>query len=183
MVQVREESIEHVLPIDLDGCNPDVHEVHVRGTVRRRERGSEYVRSEPGKLRHGCQAHGKPFQDRTLGLIRYASAKQRFLEQAAGDPFRVEFEVLNQFSAFRSREQVRRIHRSRRKALLKVFEDHLRFRQRAMVGLDKWNLAERRGRSKRLAFPWIDQPLPKRDFLLEEEQLELVVVGADAKSA
>ena len=52
-----------------------------------------------------------------------------------------------------------------------------------MVGLDKWNLAERRGLLKRIALPRIDELLAKRNFLLKEEQLEFVVVAADAKSA
>jgi len=94
-----------------------------------------------GELRHRLQAHGQSFLSFPFRFLRNSAAEERLLVQPARDPLRVEFEVLNQLSALCSRKRVRWVHRLLRIALLKIIQDHLRFRQGAMVGLDKWNLA------------------------------------------
>ena len=159
------------------------HEVDVGRAVRGREGRSQDIgreRREPGDR---LQSAGQPVPRFPLCLLRYDAAEKGLLVEAAGHPLHIEFEVLDQLAASGPLEDVRGIQRVSRIAFLQVLQDHLGFGEAAVIGLEEWNLAERRGMQERLAFPRIDQPLPKGDVLLAQDEFELVVIVADAKPA
>ncbi len=68
-------------------------------------------------------------------------------------------------------------------AVLQIFKHDLRFRQAAMFRFDEGDLAERGRRAEAVALPWVDDTPLKLGLLFQQDELELVVIIADAKSA
>lgn len=90
--------------------------------------------------------------------------------------------MLDQLATLRARKCIGGIERNFRIAILKIFEDRLRFRQIPFLGLKVGDFAHRRLGYKAVALPRVNDPLLERDALLKQYELEFVIVIADAKA-
>ncbi len=73
--------------------------MHIGHTVGGAERSTKNIWRERCKPYNATKPDGELFADLLLGLLRYISSKKRLAIQAAGDPFRVQFKMLNQLPA------------------------------------------------------------------------------------
>jgi hypothetical protein len=122
---------QHVGPVDFQRRLPDKIEMEKSRAIRRCERLAANMGREAGKPGQGVQPRREFLLDVAPSLPRDDASEKCLPEETAGDPFDIEFEMLDQIPAFCALEQRLWQQGPFRMAIFEIFENDLRFREGA----------------------------------------------------